>query len=276
MEMIWVKRVLAMQRESFKHIEMENNMQYGLHNNSSSTQLAAREQLVRLFQSRPFSDELLLTNFGLFARASALAKIFFLHEAYLKIKNMPGDIYVFGVWLGQDIVVLESMRAMIEPYNASRKFVGFDTFEGYVGISDLDETSETIKPEGYTTEKNYQQFLEDLLAYHRQENTLGHAVTHRLIAGDVTRTAKEYVDANTSSMVAMAYFDLALYEPTIAALNSISDRLMPGSVIVLDELNDPRYPGETLAFREWAINKSYEISRSNILPDRTFVTIKNI
>jgi hypothetical protein len=76
-------------------------------------------------------------------------------------------------------------------------------------------------------------------------------------------------------MVAMAYFDLALYEPTISALNSISDRLMPGSVIVLDELNDPRYPGETVAFREWARDKSYEITRSNILPDRTFVTIKN-
>jgi hypothetical protein len=254
---------------------MEKNMQYGLHNNSSTTQLAAREQLVRLFQSRPFSDELLLTNFGLFSRASALAKIFFLHEAYLKIKNIPGDIYVFGVWLGQDIVVLESMRAMIEPYNASRKLVGFDTFEGYVGISALDKTSETIKPEGYTTEKNYQQFLEDLLAYHRQENTLGHAVTHKLISGDVTKTAKEYVEANTSSMVAMAYFDLALYEPTISALNSISDRLMPGSVIVLDELNDPRYPGETIAFREWARDKSYEITRSNILPDRTFVTIKD-
>jgi hypothetical protein len=49
---------------------------------------------------------------------------------------------------------------------------------------------------------------------------------------------------------------------------------MPGSVIVFDELNDPRYPGETIAFREWAEGRSYHIERSKILPDRTFVTMK--
>ena len=253
---------------------MSNKVKYGLHKNTSAHQEAAREELHRLFKCRPFPDELLLTNLGLFARASALAKIFFLHEAYLKIKNIPGDIYVFGVWLGQDIVVLESIRAMIEPYNASRNIIGFDTFTGYPEISAFDNISDTINVRGYSTQKNYKKFLEDLLDYHRKENTMGHAVTHTLIAGDVTRTVTEYVDANPASMIAMAYFDLALYEPTIAALNSINDRLMPGSVIIFDELNDSRYPGETLAFREWTKNKSYEICRSNILPDRTFMTLK--
>ena len=263
-----------MQKECLEDQIMTEKNSYELHNNTSISQQEAREQLQGLFKNRPFSDDLLLTNFGLFARSSALSKIFFLHEAYLKIRKIPGDIYVFGVWLGQDLVVLESMRAMLEPYNASRKIIGFDTFEGYTGLSSNDLTSETIKEQGYATSSTYPQFLEELLAYHRKENCMGHAVTHKLIKGDITITAPQYVDQNQASMVAMAYFDLALYEPTSAALNAINERLIPGSVIVMDELNDPRYPGETLAFREWAKEKAYEIKRSEILPDRTFITIK--
>lgn len=249
------------------------DVNYGLHNNTSAHQESARDQLRQLFKNRPFSDELLLTNFGLFFRSSALAKVFFLHEAYLKIRNIPGDIYVFGVWLGQDVVLFESLRAMLEPYNASRKIVGFDTFEGYDSISEKDAVSDVIKTDGYTAGKEYQQYLENLLSYHRKENTMGHAVTHRLVAGDVTKTAQEYVNSNPASMIALAYFDMALYEPTAAALKSISDRLMPGSVIVLDEMNDPRYPGETVAFREWISGKKYEVRRSEVLPDRTFITL---
>ncbi len=247
---------------------------YGLHHNTSTSQEGARDQLRRLFKDRPFEDELLLTNFGLFFRSSALAKLFFLHEAYQKIRHLPGDIFVFGVWLGQDVVVFESMRAMLEPYNASRKIVGFDTFGGYTGISAADAVSDVIKPEGYTTEIGYKAYLEELLSYHRRENTMGHAVTHRLVQGDVTKSAQGYVDAHPACMVALAYFDMALYEPTIAALNAISERLMTGSVIVMDELNDERYPGETVAFREWARERDYMIARSEVLPDRSFITIK--
>ena len=102
---------------------------------------------------------------------------------------------------------------------------------------------------------------------------MGHAVTHTLVEGDVSLTAPRFVADHPASMVALAYFDLALYEPTLAGLNAISERLMPGSVLVMDELNDPRYPGETQAFREWIADRSYGIERSKILPDRTFVTL---
>ena len=200
--------------------------------------------------------------------------MWFLHEAYLNFVFLTGDIYVFGVWLWQDIVVFESMRAMLEPYNASRKIIGFDTFEGYESISEHDARSDVIADDGYAVKAGYKDFLEELLAYHRSENSMGHAVTHTLIEGDVTKTAQDYVEHHPESMVALAYFDMALYQPTLAALNSISDRLVPGGVIVMDELNDPRYPGETLAFRDWAQGRSYDISRSAILPDRTFITIR--
>ena len=69
-------------------------------------------------------------------------------------------------------------------------------------------------------------------------------------------------------------FDMALYEPTFAALRAIESRIIPGSVIVFDELNDPRYPGESKAYRDWIGDRSHEIRRSEFLPDRTFVILK--
>lgn len=245
-----------------------------LHNNTSDKQLRGREKLKQLFAARPMDDELLLTNFGLFARSSALAKLFFLHEAYKLIRHLPGDIYVFGVWLGQDVVTFESMRAMLEPYNASRKIIGFDTFEGYPKLSEKDRKSEVVKSAGYWVPENYKEYLEELLAYHRSENTMGHAVTHTLVQGDVTKTIKQHLDQHPESMAALVYLDLALHEPTAAALKHLNDRLMPGSVVIFDEINDPRYPGETIAFREWIKNRPYEIRRSEVLPDRTFVILK--
>lgn len=247
---------------------------YTPHNNTSDKQLSAREQLYHLFGNRPFGDKELLTNFGLFARSSALAKLFFLHEAYNKILDIPGDVWVLGTWLGQDLVVFESMRAMLEPYNAARKLVGFDTFDGCEGITSFDRPSDTIKYDGCAVPGGYKKYLEDILAYHRAENTMGHAVEHVLVQGDVRETVPQHLDAHPESIIAMAYFDLAVYEPTMAALEAMEPRLLKGSVLVFDELNDSRYPGESIAVRKWLQGRDYEIQRSRILADRSFVTLR--
>lgn len=249
------------------------NQTYLPHNNTSQSQMEARQHLLRLFETRPFDDATLLTNFGLFARSSALAKIFFLYECYEAVLNVPGDIYVFGTWLGQDLIVFESLRAMLEPYNASRALVGFDTFEGYEGITDADQRSETVKDDGYAVPQNYKDYLAQLMAYHRSENAMGHAVKHNLVEGDACETVKAYMDAHSEAIVALCYFDMALYEPTKAALEAVEDRLLSGSVLVFDELNDARYPGETRAVREWLKGKNYSIKRSRFLPDRSLITL---
>ena len=246
---------------------------YTLHNNTSEKQYNAREKLYELFRDRPFEDPILLTNTGLFTRASALAKIFFLYEAYTAAMETPGDIYVFGTWLGQDMVVFESMRAMLEPYNCSRRLVGFDTFEGYQDLTNRDSASDTMKQGGYSVTENYEHFLEALLAYHRSENAMGHAVQHILKKGDVAETLPAYFKEHPEAFVALAYFDMALFKPTEAALNALTDRVTAGTVLCFDEINDSRYPGESEAVRAWLKGRRYTIKRSRFLPDRTLVTL---
>jgi hypothetical protein len=59
-----------------------------------------------------------------------------------------------------------------------------------------------------------------------------------------------YLDRNPETIVALAYFDLDLYEPTLACLQAIRPRLTRGSILGFDELNDAATPGETLALKE--------------------------
>ena len=68
--------------------------------------------------------------------------------------------------------------------------------------------------------------------------------------GDATLTLPRYLEDNPETIVALAYFDFDLYEPTRVCLETIRDRLVKGSVLGFDELNDHDSPGETLALIE--------------------------
>ena len=62
-------------------------------------------------------------------------------------------------------------------------------------------------------------------------------------------------------------------EPTVACLTAIRGRLLPGSVLVLDEFGHPEYPGEACAYRQVIAEWPHTITRSSILPDRALVTL---
>jgi hypothetical protein len=48
----------------------------------------------------------------------------------------------------------------------------------------------------------------------------------------------------------MAIFDMDLYKPTKDALNAVIPRLTKGSILVFDQLNHEKFPGETQAVME--------------------------
>ncbi len=45
------------------------DQKYRPHNNTSQSQMEARQHLLRLFEAQLFNDATLLTNFGLFTRS---------------------------------------------------------------------------------------------------------------------------------------------------------------------------------------------------------------
>ena len=255
---------------------MTKNQDFGykMETKASDEKVRHREVLYSLFQKRPMPDDQLLICQGLFMRSSALAKILFLDEMYQMILHQPGVIVEFGTWWGQNLVVFENLRAIYEPFNQSRRIIGFDTFKGYPSISDQDRPSETIKVGGYTVTENYRTYLEALIDYHEKNNVLANVKKHQVIEGDVAVTAPRFFQDNPAIVIALAYFDMALYEPTKAALEATKPHLMKGSVIMLDEFNSHDYPGETLAFKEVFSDMKFSLRQSKFINDRTFVIIE--
>jgi hypothetical protein len=219
------------------------------------------------------SDEDLLVNLSMYMRSGSLAKLLFLNEIYQKIIDLPGIICEFGVWMGASTIAFENLRAVYEPYNYQRRVVAFDTFAGYVGIGQADIRSDIISEGVYTVSNGYEKYLAELIEYHEKENVMAHVKKHAVVKGDASITCPDFLARNPEVLVAMAYFDMALYEPTLKCLEAIKPRLIKGSVLVFDELCHHDYPGETRAVIEILGAQRHEIKRSKFLPDRSYMVI---
>jgi hypothetical protein len=222
-------------------------------------------------KNSPIPDPEALTNVGLFLRSVMLAKILYLNELYQKIIPLPGVIMEFGCWRGSNLALFQSLRAVYEPYNVLRKVIGFDTFEGYVAPGRHDTTA--VSKGEYSVTTSYIEYLEAVLATSEKDNVQGHIRKFELVPGDVSRTAGEYFEQHPHTIVALAYLDVGLYEPTLAALKALLPHTIPGSVIAMDEMNNPDFPGETIAVREALEGRKYQIVRSAFLPDRTIIIL---
>lgn len=248
---------------------------YAMETNASPAQLDFRARLEEKFRSTPLPIEHLMCNLGLYIRSSVLVKFLVLNDLYQRILRLPGCIMEFGTWWGQNLVIFENFRAIHEPFNKTRKIVGFDTFTGYLGFSAADPKGDVVAPGGYSVSEGYRAYLQELLAIHEGNNVLGHLrQRHEVIEGDVVKQLPQYLAKHPETVIALAYFDMALYEPTRAALHAIRPHLIPGSVILLDEFSWSEAPGEARAFREVFGDAGYAIERSQFTAERVIITIR--
>lgn len=213
-----------------------------LEHTANADQLKARENLKWLFERSTLTVDDLLFNLGLFARSGLLVKFILMADLYRRVMHVPGIMCEFGTWFGQNLVLLENLRAIFEPFNKQRKLVGFDSFSGY-------SEGKYAKTGIYDTGEDYAHTLKYLLNTHAQCNVYGHQpCPHKLVVGDVCETAPKYFHEHQHETVALAILDMGPEEPTLAALKAIRDRLLPGSIVLLDEFTLADTPGEAKAW----------------------------
>lgn len=239
--------------------------------NFSEKDIADRKHLENLFQNTPIPKDHLLDNLGLYIKRHKLARILFMNDLYKKILDLQGIVCEFGIFWGQNLALFESFRGMYEPYNHTRKIVGFDTFEGFVGTDEKDGNAEIVKKGAYSTTKNYDEYLNQILQYHESLQPYPHIKKFELVKGDASKTAKKYLEDNPETIIAFAYFDVDLYEPTKVCLETILPHLTKGAIIGFDELNAHTFPGETKAFDEVLGIGRYKIYRDRICPAPSYI-----
>jgi len=181
-------------------------------------------------------------------KRQALMKLLYLNHLYEKIVSIPGIICEFGVQWGGTLAQLVNLRGMNEPYNYGRRICGFDTFEGFVSVDERD--GNLLSPRDFAVAPRFEETLDRILTIHEMFSPLSHIKKFELVKGDVTETFPKWLNSNPQTIIALAIFDMDVYQPTKSVLSMIVPRLTRGSLLVFDELNAPQYPGETLSLLE--------------------------
>lgn len=204
-------------------------------------------------------------NFARFSRRQVIANFLNRYEVYKQIISIHGSIVECGVNLGQGLFSWYHFSSIFEPYNHSRRVIGFDSFGGFTN------TTEQDKGGIYTHNQDWSEFskkqsLEELISIgkvHDQNRVLRHIQKLDLVKGDATKTIPEFANKNPHLIVALLHLDFDVYPPTKAALTHLLPRMPKGAVVAFDELNDPNGPGETIAYLEELDIKRFTLKRNN-------------
>ncbi len=217
---------------------------------SSTDEKSAQAMLLEHLKTTPLPDDELLANLGLFLTSKNLSRLLFFYEIYRKIVCTHGIIVEFGVRWGQTLSLLSALRGILEPFNRHRKIVGFDTFEGFVGMNEKDGQACRCRDGSFSVSNRYEEHLSEILTLQEQLNPMSHIRRFELVKGDAAVTVPHYFDRHPETIVSLAIFDFDIYAPTRVALEALRPHLAKGSVLVFDELCDDIFPGETIAVRE--------------------------
>ena len=213
------------------------------------------------FEKNPSSWEVKMENFPKYVKRQNLTRFLVLYEIFKKIVDVKGSIVECGVNNGYGVLTWSKLSAIIEPVNLTRRIYGFDTFEGFPGISDKDKSSfsDHVKI-GDLSADTYDE-INGLSSIHDTTRFLGHIPKIELIKGDAIKTIPEFIENNRHLVVSLLYLDFDLYEPTKVALEHFYPRMPKGSIIAFDELDNPLWPGETEAMVEFCKQHKLRIQR---------------
>lgn len=204
-----------------------------------------------------------LETFPRHVRRQDLARFLVRYEIFKMNLEAHGSVVECGVFAGGGLMTWAQCSSVLEPYNHTRRVIGFDTFTGFPSTHEKDSsgTSEYLHRGAFDTSTDMVQELNNLAAIHDRNRPLGHIPKIDLVQGDSCETIPQYLELNPHLLISLLYLDFDLYEPTKAALQYLLPRVVRGGVVAFDELNSAHFPGETVAFMEAAAMASGPLRR---------------
>ena len=213
----------------------------------SETEKAVCGALETAFLESPDSVQTKLDNFPKYVRRTALKRFLALYELFKLVLPVKGSVVECGVFRGFSVMAWAKLSAILEPENFMRRIYAFDTFEGFPSVGNNDWAGQDTPQTGEFRTRGVYEELTALLVEHDRDRFLGHMPKVELIRGDAAQTIPAFVEERKHLLVSLLFLDFDLYEPTKAALECFLPRMPKGSVVAFDELDNPIWPGETLA-----------------------------
>lgn len=209
----------------------------------------AGKQIERIFVGASGSLESKLENFPKYARRQHLKRFLAFYEIFKRILPVKGSIVECGVYRGFGLMSWAKLSAILEPENLTRRVYGFDTFDGFPSTHAKDQGDFQNIVSGDLSADSYDELL-DLIRVYDADRFLGHIPKVELIRGDIACTVPEFVEMHPHLCVSLLFLDCDLYEPTKTAIEHFVPRMPKGAVLAFDELDNPIWPGETMALLE--------------------------
>lgn len=183
-------------------------------------------------------------------------------ELFQKILTVSGAIVECGVAQGNGLMLMSYLSLTHEPYALNRKVIGFDSFQGFRSLGENDP--------GDLSESDFSSVSLDRLkeaeSLYDCDRPLNHIPRVEIVPGDATSTIPEYAASHPELSIALLYLDFDIYEPTKAALEHLLPLVCRGGIVVLDEFNYDKFPGETQALKDVMKIEEVELRRFPYAP----------
>jgi len=225
------------------------------------------------FDTSKFSTEDKVRNFTKFVRRQYTARFLARWEIFKRQLEIKGSIIECGVHQGGGLLGWGHYSAALEPYNYHREIIGFDTFEGFPSVHTKDGISEQARTGNFSESVDIFGDINLSIKEFNNNRFLNNKEKFKLIKGDACITIPEFLQDNPHTLVSLLYLDFDIYDPTAVALEHFLPRMPKGSIVAFDELNNPVWPGETLALLEkFELNK-YRLESFPFEPEISFIQL---
>ena len=196
-----------------------------------------------------------------------------LYEIFKRVLPVKGSIVECGVNHGFGLMTWTKLSAIMEPVNLTRRIYGFDTFEGFPELAEEDKADAASHVKVGDLAADSFEELNKLIEVHDSTRFLGHVQKTQLIKGDATKTIPQFIEDNPHILVSLLFMDFDIYGPTKVALEHFLPRMPKGAIVAFDELDNPQWPGETLAMLEAHGRRPLKIERVEFDPYIGFAVI---
>ena len=175
------------------------------------------------------------------------ANINIIFDLLSRTRDVPGDIAECGVFRGETLLAMGLKLEQAERLDTKHIF-GFDSFEGFDELVEVDKqlggADNIHKQVGGFSETSHGQLLAKVQRWGLSDRV-------ELVPGYFDRTLAAFADRRFS----FVHLDCDLYGSYKTCLEFFYPRLSPGAIVLLDEYNDPPWPGCNLAVDEFLADK---------------------
>lgn len=214
-----------------------------------------------------------LSNFAKIIPRQKIARFLCLYEIYKLQLNCKGSIVECGVHQGGSLFSFAKFGSILDPYNYHKKIYGFDTFSGFPNIEKVDCHTSSKEIGMFSENFDIVEDINDCIKQFDLDRPISNIPKVHLEIGDAIETIPKFIERNPHLIISLLYLDFDLFKPTKIALSYFLPRMPKGSVIAFDQLNNPNWPGESLAVFESLELKKHELKSFPWEPNISYLII---